>query len=103
MSKLLFGRDRIPEPWTASAATAPECKPGNHLLDQALERCTVCGWVDPETPRCATVGCPFPADYEVEVERTDDPDHGEVIVRESFCDRHAWLGGLALLPHGELA
>lgn len=99
---LRFGRDRIPEPWEPPAEM-PECAPGAHLIDEALERCTVCGWLDPEVTRCATQGCDVPGDYKAEVASRDDPDFTNVLQSARFCARHAFLGGIALVPGGPAA
>lgn len=105
MTRPVFGRDRDP---FASASWAPaeprtECAPGHHLVDLALERCTICGWLDPAIRRCATQGCIRPADYEVDVAKVTDLEFTNVLRSASFCEGHAFPGGLALLPGGPVA
>jgi hypothetical protein len=98
VSRLEFGRDRIPNAW-GGPEWALECKPGRHLVDSSIDRCTVCGWLDPETDRCETVGCIRPADYEVEVGPKDEgPAFTTVIRSAKFCSSHAFTGGIAIVP-----
>jgi hypothetical protein len=93
-SRLVFGRDRLPEPWEVPARP-PECPSGKHLVDPNIERCTVCLWLDPAILRCQTQGCDFPADWEAEVA---DPDFAKPIQSAQFCAHHALLGGISLVP-----
>jgi hypothetical protein len=46
VSKLVFGRDRVEGAWEPEVR--PECKPGDHLVDHGIHRCTVCLWLDPD-------------------------------------------------------
>lgn len=97
MSRPVFGRDTIPEPWGPQVSTLTECQFGSHLMDDILRRCTVCFWLDPEVSRCATVGCTYPATYEVEVgPKGEGPAFTTVLRTAMFCNRHAFTGGMAI-------
>jgi hypothetical protein len=97
VTRPVFGRDRIPEPWPPIELPA-ECKPGDHLMDDILMRCTVCGWLA-DVERCATVGCIFPATYRAEVEDKT----GQIVGTALACHRHAMLTGIGLIPDGRTA
>lgn len=76
-----------------------ECRPGQHLVDGSLERCTECGWLDPDVRRCDVDGCIYPAEYEAEVgPKGEGPEFTTIIQSGAFCDRHALLGGISLVP-----
>lgn len=98
MSKIVFGRDRIPEAWPAPPPV-PECRPGTHLVDLQLARCTVCLWLDPSVERCATQGCEMPGEYVAEMgPASEGPAFTTILETALFCQPHALLGGLSLLP-----
>ena len=94
MSRLVFGRDRIPDAWEPEPR--PECAPGHHLIDDGIRRCTVCLWLDPDIRRCETQGCILPGEYEAEV--GEGPGFTTILRSAVFCRRHAFLGGIALVP-----
>ena len=100
MSRLIFGRDRMPV--EEKPPSAVECKPGKHLVDDSLARCTECFWLDPLVDRCETEGCIYPADYEVDVADKGDTTFKNPIRSAKFCGTHALLGGMALVPGGDV-